>query len=131
MFSKLLRPRTLVLIILLIIVAALTYGFAATLTPTTSDIAAGTSGQMNDMTATVAWDLNTSTPDSSPTANLTFTAGTPLTGEVYAQVQNAAGTVQQVSGADWVACTGSGPFACVFTGVSVENIYYIRIAAGE
>ena len=33
MFSKIFRPRNLLLVLLLIVVAALTYGFAATLTP--------------------------------------------------------------------------------------------------
>jgi len=131
MFSKLLRPRTLTLIILLIIVAALTFGFAATLTPSSDDVAAGTSALMNDMAADVTWSLNATTPDTSPVATLSFTTGVPTT--VYAQVQDNTGTALTLtSGDDWAACVlNAGDWDCTFTGVSVESIYYIRVAAGE
>ena len=129
MLSNLMRPRTLLLVILLIIVAALTYGFAATLTASTDSVAAGTSGAMLDMDVDVTWTLNATTPDTSPTASLSFTTGSPTT--VYAQVQDGTNAVLQVGGVDWVACGGTGPFTCTFTGVAVENIYHIRVAAGE
>jgi hypothetical protein len=131
MFSKLLRPRTLVLIVLLIIVAALTFGFAATMTPAGDDVAAGTSTKMVDMAADVNWTLNTTTPDADPTAALTFTAGTPV--NVYAQVQDTNGAaITLTSGSTWVACAGGGAnWTCPFVGADVEDIYYIRVAAGE
>lgn len=131
MFTKILRPRTLTLIILLIIVAALTFGFAATLTPASDDVAAGTSAIMTDMAADVDWTLNTTTPDTSPTATLSFTTGAPTT--VYAQVQDSLGAALTLSSTlDWAACTASGTdWDCTFTGVDVEDIYYIRVAAGE
>ena len=129
MFSKLLRPRSLVLVILLIIIASLTYGFAATLTTSTDSVAAGTSAKMSDMAVDVTWTLNSTTPDTSPEASLDFTTGSPTT--VYAQVQDTSGTVLTVGGANWVSCTGPNPFSCTFTGVNVADIYYIRVSAGE
>lgn len=131
MFSKIFRPRNLLLVLLLILVAALTYGFAATLTPSGDDVAAGSSAVMTNMAADVTWSLNATTPDTGPTATLNFTSGTPTT--VYAQVQDVSQAALTVTSGDaWVSCSPSGAnFVCVFPGVSVASIYYIRIAAAE
>ena len=83
------------------------------------------------MAADVTWSLNTTTPDTGPTATLNFTSGTPTS--VYAQVQDISQTALAVTSGDtWVSCSPSGGnFVCVFPGVSVASIYHIRVAAAE
>lgn len=126
MLSKLIRPRTLVLLILLLAVAAMTYGFAATLTVGgNNDIAAGSSNVMSDMEADVTWVLNSSTPDENPTAQVDFSTGNPSV--VWAILLTTGG----VETGSWVSCSDATThFNCTFT-ATVESIYGIRIAAAE
>jgi hypothetical protein len=128
MLSRMIRPRTLLLLILLLAVAAMTYGFAATLTVGgDKDIAAGSSDVMTNMEADVTWVLNPTTPDENPVANVAF-APSHTPSEVHAVLLDSS----QAPLASWVECTGTGPFVCTFIGgVEVEDVYYIRIAAAE
>ena len=127
MISKLFRPRNIVLLVLLLAVAALSYGFAAQLTLTSSETIVGSaSTPLTDYNNVIlTWSLG-ATPNVSPTAHLDFdTNGPYVASEVYL------GHSSDNATWNWVTCTDAGGnvWDCILTGVSVTNVNYVQVVA--
>jgi hypothetical protein len=127
MLTKLFRPRNIVLLVLLLAVAALSYGFAAQLTLTSSETIVGsTSLTLTDYNNVIlTWTLG-ATPNVSPTAHLDFNTNGPyVASEVY--LGHSADDITY----NWVTCTDAGGniWDCDLTGVSVTNINYVQVVA--
>ena len=128
MFSKIMRPRTLLILILLMAVAALTYGFAAQITLSSSNtVVASQELALTDYTATLAWTLNAGADKSvNPTATVTFSSGVPT--NVYVGWSDG-------STWDWTAtCTetslGSGVWNCPLGAtVNVYDVAEVEVVA--
>lgn len=130
MFSKIMRPRTLLILILLMAVAALTYGFAATLNLTSNETIVGSgSSTLVDYSADVDWTLNSSDPSDDPNVEIDFGSNAPV--EVYFgySSDNTNWTwIDMVN--DTTNCSYSGSvFECDLAGATVINIKYIQVVA--
>ena len=129
--SRIFKPRTLVFALVLVVLAALTFGFAAQ--NTVADTKAGFGeGAVSGYSVAVSWDINDSNPSNATQATLDF--GTDSPSEVWALV----GTDNSSPYCDttdwsgtWIDCTEGGTTAtCAYTG-SVLEICGIRVSAGE
>ena len=128
MKTKLFRPRNLVLLVLLLAVAALSYGFAAQLTLTSSETVVGSgSTTLTAYTGVVlTWELG-ATPNVGPTAHLDFaTPGYDATEAFLGySADNATWT--------WITCTDGDSddvWDCAFGGaVAVSTINYVEVVA--
>ncbi|MGD8457073.1 MAG: hypothetical protein PVF83_11865 [Anaerolineales bacterium] len=125
------RPRTLVFALILVVLAALTFGFAAENTVGASHAGFGEAA-VSGYSVDVQWTLNSSNPSQTTQVTLDFGADTP--GDVYALV----GTDNSSPYCDvtdwtgsWIDCTEGGTTAtCTYTG-SVIEICGIRVSAGD
>lgn len=129
--SRIFRPRTLVFALILVILAALTFGFAAANTVNSSKVGFG-EGSVSGYTVDVSWALNSANPANATRADLDFNSDSP--GYVYALVGteaagNCAGTIDW-SGS-WITCDHTAdPATCPYTG-AVLTICGIRVSAGD
>ena len=128
MKTKLFRPRNLVLLVLLLAVAALSYGFAAQLTLTSSETVVGSgSTALTDYNGVVlTWELG-ATPNVDPTAHLDFAPTTHIATEVFL------GYSADDSTWSWITCTDGDSdeeWDCVFaSSVAVNTINYVQVVA--
>jgi hypothetical protein len=110
--SRIFRPRTLAIMIVLLVLAALTYGFAAANTVNLNGtVGDGSTTGLTGYTVDVSWVLNSSNPSTDPTMCLDFTVGSPTT--VYA------GALDNTS-----ALLGSGLVSCTSTLTNCSGVDY-------
>jgi hypothetical protein len=128
MINKIIRPRNIVLLVLLLAVAALSYGFAAQLTLSSSETIVGSGS--TTLTAynnvVLTWTLG-ATPNVDPTAHLDFaTPGYDAT-EVFL------GYSSDNSTWTWITCQDldtNDVWDCIFSGsVAVSGISYVQVVA--
>ena len=128
MINKIFRPRNMMLLILLLAVAALSYGFAAQLTLTSSETVVGSAS--TTLTAynnvVLTWELG-ATPNVDPTAHLDFATPGYNATEVFF------GYSSDNSTWNWITCTDADTddvWDCVFSGsVAVSGINYVQVVA--
>jgi hypothetical protein len=129
MLTKLLRPRNIVLLVLLLAVAALSYGFAAQLTINSSETIVGSGSEaLTAYDVDLDWELG-ATPNVDPIAHLDFAAYGHDATEVYL------GYSADNSTWNWITCTDADTndvWDCAFSGsVAVDTINYVQaVAAG-
>ena len=137
--SRLYRPRTLALLIILLVLAALSYGFAASNTVTAQNVGDGSSAAISGFTLSVSWILDSTDPSINPTGCLDFSVGAP--NNVYIQVEDS-GNNPLGGGTGWLSCTsaltncGAGiEYECdlssMASNVNVSAITYVQVVAGE
>jgi hypothetical protein len=123
MLSRIFRPRTLVLAIVLLILAAFSFGFANTNTINPTYAGDG-SVAVSGYTITVTWTLDPTDPTEMDSASLAFAAGTPGTVRISLD-----------GGATWLGagtCTAANPSVCTFAaGTLVTGITNIQIVATD
>lgn len=129
MITKLFRPRNIVLLVLLLAVAALSYGFAAQLTLTSSETVVG-SGETS-LTAynnvILTWTLDPVTPNVDPVAQLDFSTPGHDAYQVYMGHKVLVGDPWT-----WITCSdgdGDDVWDCNFTGVAVSDIRFVEVVA--
>jgi hypothetical protein len=128
MLTKLFRPRNIVLLVLLLAVAALSYGFAAQLTLTSSEtiVGSGSTTLTPYNNVVLTWTLG-ATPNVSPTAQLDFaTPGYDATQVIIGH------KVLVADPWNWITCTDGDAddvWDCAFTGVAVSDIRIIEVVA--
>jgi hypothetical protein len=128
MNTKIFRPRNLVLLVLLLAVAALSYGFAAQLTLTSSETVVGSGSTA--LTAyngvILTWELG-GTPNVDPIAHLDF--ATPG----YDATEAFLGYSSDNSTWAWITCTdgdSNDVWDCAFSGsVAVNGINWVQVVA--
>jgi hypothetical protein len=129
MIAKLFRPRNIVLLILLLAVAALSYGFAAQLTLTSSETIVGsaTTTLTDYNNVVLTWTLG-ATPNVDPTAQLDFVTNGP-----YDATEVFLGYSSDNSTWNWITCTDADTndvWDCAFSGsVAVSSINYVQVVA--
>ena len=117
---QLLRPRTLIALMLVLILAAAIYGFAAANTVPASTAGDG-SGVISGYTISgIAYTLNASNPGNIDT--VTFTIAPTAAGTVRIKLVNA--------GSTWYNCTNTaGAVSCTTTGAPVTTADQLRVVA--
>jgi hypothetical protein len=117
---RLLRPRTLLAVMLVLILAAAVYGFAATNTVTATAAGDGTGVISGYAITNVAYTLNGSNP------------GT-IDSVAFSINPTSAGTVRiklVAAGSTWYNCTNAaGAVSCTTTGASVTAADELRVVA--
>ncbi len=127
MFSRILRPRTIALLIVLLALSALAYGFAAANTVSATVLGDG-QADVTGYTVSVSWTLDATDPGVDATAVVTFQpADTPASAYVG---------VSDDGGATWTwsdACGIAGNVAtCAFSNTyNVSAINKVRVVAGD
>jgi hypothetical protein len=129
--SRIIRPRTLVFALILVVLAALTFGFAAQNTVGASKAGFGEAA-VSGYTVTVQWVLDSSDPSQTTQVNLDFGADTP--GDVWALVGTDTSSPYcdtTTWGVNWIDCTEGGSTATCTYADSVIEICGIRVSAGD
>lgn len=128
--SKLLKPRTIGFLLILVLLAALTFGFAASNTVTDSKAGYGAS-TVSGYNVTVSWTLNIGNPINVTQATLNFGGDTPS--QAWASIEIDA-TSPYCDGDEawgsWIDCGSGAPYNCTYAG-PVEGICGIRVSAGD
>ena len=125
--KKVFRPRNLGMIVVLLILMAMIYGFAAQNTLTVNPLGDATA-TVNGYTVTVGWDFYTADSDPSTVedADLTFTVAP---NEAYIQVYNSNTT----SWSAWIDCGADGSstsLTCALpASFPTEFLTQVRVAA--
>lgn len=128
MINKIFRPRNLIILVLLLAVAAISYGFAAQLTLSSSETVVGSGS--TTLTAyngvILTWTLG-SPPNVDPVADLDFATNGYDAYEVYL------GYSADNSAWNWITCTDTDTndvWTCTFSGsVPVSTINYVQVVA--
>ncbi len=120
--SKFFRPRTLAVIVMVLILSATVYAFAAANTVPDPTYAGDGSGTISGFTITnVSYTLNPSNP-----ANIsatTFTISPASASQVYVSLDG---------GTNWTSCTNAaGSVSCSLTGVTAAGATSLRIVAAD
>lgn len=120
--SKYFRPRTLAVIVMVLILSATVYAFAAANTVPATTYAGDGSGTISGFTITnVSYSLNPANP-----ANIsatTFTISPASASQVYVSLNN---------GVSWASCTNSaGSVNCALSGVTAAGASTLRIVAAD
>ncbi len=129
MLTRILRPRTLAILLLALIIAAVSAAFASSITMPTAATAAEGSVDMNNFTVLdVEYDINASAnPSTISGVTLTFSGTLPAAG---ANVE-----VQLETGGTSYDCTWASPVATCDTTVggatTVTNAEFLHVLAGD
>ena len=131
MLSKYLNPRTLAVVVLLLILATASFGFAAANTVTDTYAGDGIGNVLGYNGITVAWALNAANPSQSTGTTLTFPSNV---GSVYVLLRTGAASPGAWQ-ATWTDCSPAVPgltATCTFAAsVNVAEIWEIRVVSTD
>jgi hypothetical protein len=135
--SRIFRPRTVALLIVLLVIAALSFGFAASINVTAPAVGEGAT-TFTDFDADVDWIFDATDPTTGPSACITFSNGVTTVSDARMAVLDGASAVLAADG--WVTCDVDGTYAdcgaayhaqCDFPNTDVDTIYGVQIVAGQ
>jgi uncharacterized membrane protein len=120
--SNVFRPRTLTVIVLVLVLSAAVYAFAAANTVPAVTYAGDGNGTISGFTITnVSYTLNPANPANISVA--TFTISPASATQVYISLDN---------GVNWSSCTNTaGSVSCSLSGVSAAGATTLRIVAAD
>ena len=130
--SRLLKPRTIGFALILVLLAALTFGFADENTFTGTPKAGFGETTVSGYTVTVSWTINSGNPLVVTQASLDFGADSP--GQVWASVyEDTSGDAPWCDASTygaWIDCGTSSPYNCTYAG-NIQGICGIRVSAAD
>ena len=132
LMSRFFKPRTIGFLLILVVLAALTFGFAAENTVTASKAGYGET-TVSGYTVTVSWDIDDTNPTLASDCTLDFGADSPteVWASVYEDTSGSAPWCDASTYGAWINCVEAGTTAtCTYTG-SVQGICGIRVSAGD
>lgn len=129
--SKLFRPRTFAFMLILVALAALTYGFAAGNTVNATKAGDG-STTVSGYTVDVTWTLNAANPSQTSSADLDFGADAP--GTVYSRIgvsdTPGTGSCAAYTYGSWINCGSGSTPSCTYAG-AVIDVCAIQVVATD
>jgi hypothetical protein len=127
--SRFLKPRTIGFLLILVFLAALTFGFADNNTFTGTPKAGFGETAVSGYAVTVSWTINSGNPLAVTQASLVFdTAPGQVWASVYEDTSGDAPWCDASTYGAWIDCGSGSPATCTYAG-NIQGICGIRVSA--